>query len=164
MKLSKTLLSGACAALVAVGAALPVAAQAQTKLRIQSAFPAQGLYQIALDDFAERVNAMTAGKLKIELLPSGSVVPAFEVLDAVNKKKCCERSLVAAFENLERRHYRTGRKKLDLQLPGRHRVHALGEVVQRDLVEPLSRERKLDRQRSPHRHQRGARAETKSLR
>lgn len=86
MKLAKTLLTGACAALLALGAALPGAAQAQTRLRVQSAFPAQGLYQIALENFAERVDALSGGRLKIELLPSGSVVPAFEVLDAVNKK------------------------------------------------------------------------------
>ena len=86
MKLSKTFLAGACAALVAVGAALPDAAQAQTKLRVQSSFPAQGLYQLSLDYFAERVDALSGGRLKIEILSSGSVVPAFEVLDAVNKK------------------------------------------------------------------------------
>ena len=82
----KTLLTGACAALLAVGVALPDRAEAQTKLRVQSAFPAQGLYQLSLDFFAERVAAMSGGRLKIEILPSGSVVPAFEVLDAVNKK------------------------------------------------------------------------------
>lgn len=86
MKLSRTFLAGACAALVAMGGALPDAAQAQTKLRIQSAFPAQGLYQMAMENFAERVDALSGGRLKIEILPSGSVVPAFEVLDAVNKK------------------------------------------------------------------------------
>ncbi|WP_418315490.1 TRAP transporter substrate-binding protein [Piscinibacter sakaiensis] len=86
MKFSRTLLTGACAALVSLGVALPGAAQAQTKLRIQSAFPAQGLYQLAAEDFAERVNTLSGGRLKVELLPSGSVVPAFEVLDAVNKK------------------------------------------------------------------------------
>lgn len=86
MKFLRTLLTGACASLLAVGAALPGAAQAQTKLRVQSAFPAQGLYQLALENFAERVDALSGGRLKIELLPSGSVVPPFEVLDAVNKK------------------------------------------------------------------------------
>ena len=86
MKLSKTFLAGAFAALVAVAGALPGAAQAQTKLRIQSSFPAQGLYQNNLEYFAGRVDALSGGRLKVELLSSGSVVPAFEVLDAVHKK------------------------------------------------------------------------------
>lgn len=82
----KIFLAGACAALLAVGGALPGVAQAQTKLRVQSAFPAQGLYQIGIEYFAERIDALSGGRLKIEILPAGSVVPAFEVLDAVNKK------------------------------------------------------------------------------
>ncbi len=86
MKLSRSYLAGACAALVAVMGALPGQAAAQTKLRVQSAFPAQGLYQASLEYFSERVSALSGGRLKIEILPSGSVVPAFEVLDAVNKK------------------------------------------------------------------------------
>jgi TRAP-type mannitol/chloroaromatic compound transport system substrate-binding protein len=86
MKSSRSFLARACAVLIAVGAALPGLAEAQTKLRIQSSFPAQGLYQISLDYFAERVDLLSGGRLKVEILPSGSVVPAFEVLDAVNKK------------------------------------------------------------------------------
>ena len=86
MKMSRSFLTRACAVLLAVVGALPGVAAAQTKLRIQSAFPAQGLYQTSLDFFAERVAALSGGRLKVEILPSGSVVPAFEVLDAVNKK------------------------------------------------------------------------------
>ena len=65
MKLSKTLLAGAFAALMAVAGALPGAAQAQTKLRIQSAFPAQGLYQNNFEYFAGRVDALSGGRLKV---------------------------------------------------------------------------------------------------
>ena len=36
-------------------------------------------------DFAKKVNDMTGGDLKIEVLPSGAVVPAFGLLDAVYK-------------------------------------------------------------------------------
>ena len=86
MKLSRTFLTGACAALLALGSSLSGLAQAQTKLRVQSSFPAGGLYQNNLEYFAARVDALSGGRLKLELLPAGSVVPAFEVLDAVHKK------------------------------------------------------------------------------
>jgi TRAP-type mannitol/chloroaromatic compound transport system substrate-binding protein len=36
-------------------------------------------------DYAKKVNDMTGGDLKIEVLPAGSVVPAFGLLDAVSK-------------------------------------------------------------------------------
>ncbi|MEY2952930.1 MAG: hypothetical protein RLZZ401_1017, partial [Pseudomonadota bacterium] len=37
------------------------------------------------NDFAKKVNDMAGGRLKIEVLPSGAVVPAFQLLEAVNK-------------------------------------------------------------------------------
>ena len=36
-------------------------------------------------DFAKKVNDMSGGRLKIEVLPAGAVVKAFELLDAVSK-------------------------------------------------------------------------------
>ena len=36
--------------------------------------------------FAARVDKLSAGRLKVDTLPSGAIVPAFEVLDATNKK------------------------------------------------------------------------------
>jgi hypothetical protein len=36
-------------------------------------------------DYAKKVNDMTGGELKIEVLPAGAVVPAFGLLDAVSK-------------------------------------------------------------------------------
>jgi len=35
--------------------------------------------------YAKKVNDMTGGDLKIEVLPAGPVVPAFQLLDAVSK-------------------------------------------------------------------------------
>ena len=78
--------AAACAALLAVGATLPAVSHAQTKLRIQSAFPPKGTFADNLVFFAERVKVMSGGRLEIEPLATGSVVPAFDVLDAVNKK------------------------------------------------------------------------------
>jgi TRAP-type mannitol/chloroaromatic compound transport system substrate-binding protein len=55
------------------------------KMRIQAAVPAASIYFELLKKFGDRIDRMTAGRLKIEVLPDGAVVPAFEILDAVDK-------------------------------------------------------------------------------
>ena len=64
-----------------------VAAQApqQFKMRMQTAVPSASIYFELLKHFAERVDKMSAGRLKMEILPDGAIVPAFEILDAVDK-------------------------------------------------------------------------------
>lgn len=86
MKFPRFFTSSCCAALLALATALPAVSQAQTKLRIQSAFPAKGTFADGASLWAERVNALSGGRLVIELLATGSVVPAFETLEAVHKK------------------------------------------------------------------------------
>lgn len=86
MKLRQFLLTGLSAAVVAAAGLVPTGASAQTKLRIQSAFPSSSLIWESGKFWAERVNAMAGGRLTIEMLPAGAVVPAFEILDAVSKK------------------------------------------------------------------------------
>lgn len=86
MKFPRFLTSSCCAALLALATALPAVSQAQTKLRIQSTFPAKGTFADGGRLWAERVNALSGGRLVIEMLAPGSVVPAFESLDAVHKK------------------------------------------------------------------------------
>lgn len=82
----KRLITAVCAVLAFMFAAtLPAAAQGISKLRVQSAFPSSSLIFESSKYWAERVKAMTGGKLVIDLLPAGSVVPPFEVLDAVHK-------------------------------------------------------------------------------
>jgi TRAP-type mannitol/chloroaromatic compound transport system substrate-binding protein len=66
-------------------AAASAAAQPVTKLRFQGAFPASSLMFENSKFFTERVKALSAGRLQIEMLPPGAVVPPFEVLDAVHK-------------------------------------------------------------------------------
>lgn len=86
MKLRQFLTTGlAAAALLAAGLA-PGLASAQTKLRIQSTFPQSSLIWESGKFWADRVNAMAGGKLVVEMLPPGAVVPPFESLDAVSKK------------------------------------------------------------------------------
>jgi TRAP-type mannitol/chloroaromatic compound transport system substrate-binding protein len=80
-------LKAASTAAVATGAlAAPAVSRAQTvTLRFQSTWPAKDIFHEYANDFAKKVNDMAGNRLKIEVLPSGSVVPAFQLLDAVNK-------------------------------------------------------------------------------
>jgi TRAP-type mannitol/chloroaromatic compound transport system substrate-binding protein len=61
------------------------AATGATSLRFQSTWPAKDIFHEYAGDFAKKINDMTGGELKIEVLPAGAVVPAFGLLDAVSK-------------------------------------------------------------------------------
>ncbi len=64
----------------------PMVSRAQaTTLRFQSTWPSKDIFHEYAGDFVKKVNDMSGGRLKIELLPAGAVVPAFGLLDAVNK-------------------------------------------------------------------------------
>jgi len=74
------------AAVAAVTLSAPMVSRADTvSLRFQSTWPAKDIFHEYANDFAKKVNDMASGRLKIEVLPSGAVVPAFQLLDAVNK-------------------------------------------------------------------------------
>ena len=81
-------LSGAAAAGAgAATVAFPsiVKAQGPITMRWQSTWPAKDIFHEYAQDFAKKVNDMTGGDLRIEVLPAGAVVPAFGLLDAVSK-------------------------------------------------------------------------------
>ena len=80
-------LKSATAGAVGAGAmAVPMISSAQTvSMRFQSTWPAKDIFHEYANDFAAKVNNMAGGRLKIEVLPSGAVVPAFQLLEAVNK-------------------------------------------------------------------------------
>ena len=80
-------LKTAASATVATGAlAAPAVSRAQTaSFRFQSTWPAKDIFHEYANDFAKKVNDMAGTRLKIEVLPSGAVVPAFQLLEAVNK-------------------------------------------------------------------------------
>ena len=80
-------LKGAATAVGAAGAmAAPMVSVAQTaSFRFQSTWPSKDIFHEYALDFAKKVNDMAGGRLKIEVLPSGAVVPAFQLLDAVAK-------------------------------------------------------------------------------
>jgi TRAP-type mannitol/chloroaromatic compound transport system substrate-binding protein len=67
--------------------AFPMIAKAQgpISMRWQSTWPSKDIFHEYALDFAKKVNDMTGGDLKIEVLPAGAVVPAFGLLDAVSK-------------------------------------------------------------------------------
>ena len=73
----RNLLKGAAIAAGAMSA--PMIAKAQTgpiNMRWQSTWPAKDIFHEYALDYAKKVNDMTGGDLKIEVLPAGSVVPA----------------------------------------------------------------------------------------
>ena len=80
----RNLLKGAAVAAGAMSA--PMVSRADTvTFRFQSTWPAKDIFHEYANDFAKKVNDMASGRLKIEVLPAGAVVPAFQLLDAVNK-------------------------------------------------------------------------------
>lgn len=55
-----------------------------TTLRLQSTFPTGDIQHQFAVDYAQKVEEMSGGRLKIDVLPSGAVVRAFDLLDAVS--------------------------------------------------------------------------------
>jgi TRAP-type mannitol/chloroaromatic compound transport system substrate-binding protein len=81
----RNFLAGAAGA-TALG--FPMISKGQTgpiSMRWQSTWPAKDIFHEYAGDFAKKVNDMTGGELKIEVLPAGAVVPAFQLLEAVTK-------------------------------------------------------------------------------
>jgi TRAP-type mannitol/chloroaromatic compound transport system substrate-binding protein len=94
----RSFLRRAAATTAAAASAVPVFAMAAEKgapavasstgpisMRWQSTWPAKDIFHEYALDFAKKVNDMTGGDLRIEVLPAGAVVPAFGLLDAVSK-------------------------------------------------------------------------------
>jgi TRAP-type mannitol/chloroaromatic compound transport system substrate-binding protein len=78
---------GALAAGAAAGGlAMPavVTAQAPVTLRMQSSWTASDIFHEMAGQYVERVEAMSGGRLKIDLTPAGAIVGAFQVQDAVH--------------------------------------------------------------------------------
>jgi len=75
----------AVAAAASVAAPSVVKAQGPISMRWQSTWPSKDIFHEYALDYAKKVNDMTGGDLKIEVLPAGAVVPAFGLLEAVSK-------------------------------------------------------------------------------
>ncbi|KAF0120504.1 MAG: extracellular solute-binding protein, partial [Xanthobacteraceae bacterium] len=75
-------LAGATAAATV---AAPNVSNAQTvSLRFQSTWPQRDIFHEFCNDYAARVNAISGGRLRLEVLAAGAVVPAFQLQDAVH--------------------------------------------------------------------------------
>ncbi len=81
----KFLGGAAVAGVAALAGPTVVKAQGPITMRWQSTWPSKDIFHEYAVDFAKKVNDMTGGDLKIEVLPAGAVVPAFQLLDAVSK-------------------------------------------------------------------------------
>lgn len=66
----------------------PMIARAQPApitLRFQSTWPVKFIYHELAVDYTKKVAEMTGGRLKIEMLPAGAVVPGLQVMEATSK-------------------------------------------------------------------------------
>jgi TRAP-type mannitol/chloroaromatic compound transport system substrate-binding protein len=63
----------------------PATAQAPIRWKVQSAWPPTSIVQDAAKLLVETIEKNSGGRLKLELLPAGAIVPAFEIQDAVNR-------------------------------------------------------------------------------
>jgi TRAP-type mannitol/chloroaromatic compound transport system substrate-binding protein len=81
----RNFLKVAAATASAVAAPNVVNAQGVINMRWQSTWPSKDIFHEYAQDYAKKVNDMTGGDLKIEVLPAGAVVPPFGLLDAVSK-------------------------------------------------------------------------------
>ena len=76
------------AAIATAAFSITAAAQAPApkNVKMQSTWPASNTLQEHFKMFADRTEKLTQGGIKIEAMAAGQIVPAFEVLDATNKK------------------------------------------------------------------------------
>ncbi len=66
------------------GAPAVVTAAAPKVMKMQTSWPSSDIWMDFARQYVERVEEMSGGRLKIDLLPAGAVVKAFQVMDAVN--------------------------------------------------------------------------------
>ena len=78
--LSKGALGGGVAAGAAL-AAPAVLAQAPIQMRMQTSWPAANIWQQFAQNYADRVEAMSGGRISVDVLPAGAIVGAFQVMD-----------------------------------------------------------------------------------
>ncbi len=68
-----------------LGAPAIVRAGPEVVLRFQSTWPTKDIFHEFAQDFAKKVNEMSGGRMRIDMLPANSVVKAFGLLNAVHK-------------------------------------------------------------------------------
>jgi TRAP-type mannitol/chloroaromatic compound transport system substrate-binding protein len=85
LAVSACLLALATAGALMMSRQEPAAAQSPIVLKGQSTHPASANLHLIFKLWAETVEKMSGGRLKVETLPAGAIVPAFEVFDATSK-------------------------------------------------------------------------------
>lgn len=80
----KFLKGGAIAAGATVAMPAIVRAQDATVFKLQSSWGASDVFQEMAKQYTDRVEKMSGGRMKFDLLPAGAVVKAFEVQNACN--------------------------------------------------------------------------------
>src|SRR5262249_5576507 len=69
----------------AAAVAMPQVSRAQTiTWKFQSTWPTKDIFHEDALDYAKKVNDMTGGRFKLDVLAAGAVVPAFQMADAVH--------------------------------------------------------------------------------
>jgi len=81
-KLARAAIAAAALGLAASG---PAWSQKPIVLKGQSSHPASSNFHLVFKTWGETVEKMSGGKVKMETLPAGAVVPAFEVFDATSR-------------------------------------------------------------------------------
>ncbi len=75
------------AGVAATASGLPLvkraSAQSPIVLKMQSTWPTKDIFHEIFADWAQKVNEMCAGRVQIDVMPAGAVVPAFELVEAV---------------------------------------------------------------------------------
>ena len=84
----RTFLGGAASGAGLALAGFPMIARAQSApitLKFQSTWPVKFIYHEFAIDWTKKVAELSGGRLKIEMLPAGAVVPGLQLADAVSK-------------------------------------------------------------------------------
>ncbi|WP_423724839.1 TRAP transporter substrate-binding protein [Aurantimonas marianensis] len=82
--LKKSVIGGGAAAAATALATPAVLAQSPLVVKMQTSWPASDIWMDMAKQYVDRVESMSGDRIKIDLLPAGAVVAAFQVMDAVN--------------------------------------------------------------------------------
>ncbi|HXH10693.1 MAG TPA: twin-arginine translocation signal domain-containing protein [Alphaproteobacteria bacterium] len=111
--IKKAVVAAGSAAAAAVGSPGVRRASAQTAvtLKMPSTWPSKEIFHEIFEDWAKKVHNMSGGRVKIDILPAGAVVPAFELIEAVSRGTSDGGRGVPADSPKSSNRYATGRRE-----------------------------------------------------
>ena len=77
--------TGGAAVGVGLAAVRPATAQTTMTFKMQSTWPTKDIFHEVFVDWGKKAEEMAGGRLKIDILPAGAVVPAFQLIEAVHQ-------------------------------------------------------------------------------